>query len=240
MLITRTGRYKAIMVAGIVLMGVGIWLLTQLHYGSSQTRAHGRDDRARPRPGHGAAELHARRPEHRRRADLGVATAATQFFRNVGATVGIAVFGTVMTSGLAGDRLAPPARGRPPDARRGPSSAGSVLDPAALAGLPPSIADAVRQGLADSAARGVPRRHAARARRARRDDGDQGRSRCARPRTRDVPVAEEVGHEVLDAMAQSAPGTTRDDAASGDRDHDRHPAARHPTAPSGTDGTSAV
>ena len=29
-------------------------------------------------------------------------------------------------------------------------------------------------------------------------------------------VAEEVGHEVLDAMAQSAPGTTRDDAASRD------------------------
>ena len=33
--------------------------------------------------------------------DLGVATASTQFFRNVASTVGITAFGTVMTSGLA-------------------------------------------------------------------------------------------------------------------------------------------
>ena len=37
--------------------------------------------------------------------------------------------------------------------------------------------------------------------------------RCPRPHAEaDVPLAEEVGHEVLDAMAQSSPEGTRDDA----------------------------
>ena len=81
--------------------------------------------------------------------DLGVATASTQFFRNVASTVGIAAFGTVMTSGLAGafrDHLPAEVAASIP---AGSVDAGSVLDPAALAGLPPVVADAVRQGLAD-------------------------------------------------------------------------------------------
>ena len=78
-----------------------------------------------------------------------MATASTQFFRNVGSTVGIALFGTVMTSGLAAaiaGHLPAEVAARMP---AGSADAGSVLDPAALAGLPPVVADAVRQGLAD-------------------------------------------------------------------------------------------
>src|SRR5699024_7799068 len=84
------------------------------------------------------------------RRDLGVATASSQFFRNVGSTVGIAVFGSIMTSQL-GDAVAkhlPP--GAPAGAMEGTASAGSVLDPARLAALPPPIAEAIRMGLADS------------------------------------------------------------------------------------------
>ena len=79
--------------------------------------------------------------------DIGVATAASQFFRNVGATVGVAVLGTVMNSGLREAIV-----GRlPAGAARGASDidTGNVLDPAALATLPPAVTDAVRQGLAE-------------------------------------------------------------------------------------------
>lgn len=84
------------------------------------------------------------------RRDLGIATAATQFFRSAGDTVGIAVLGTAMTS-----RLGPVILGHLPEGAAdglpsGGVDAGSVLDPAALTSLREPIAVAVRQGLADA------------------------------------------------------------------------------------------
>src|SRR5690349_24754550 len=86
------------------------------------------------------------------RKDLGVATASTQFFRNVGSTVGTAVFGTIMTSGLAGNIAShlPTSVVKQMQASGQQVSAGSVLDPSALAKLPPQVATGVQQGLADS------------------------------------------------------------------------------------------
>ena len=86
------------------------------------------------------------------RKDLGVATASTQFFRNVGSTVGTAVFGTIMTSGLAGNIAShlPASVVQQMQDSGQEISAGSVLDPSALAQLPPQIAAGVQQGLADS------------------------------------------------------------------------------------------
>jgi hypothetical protein len=145
-----------------------------------------------------------------------VATASTQFFRNVGSTVGIAVFGTLMTSGLAAaiaGHLPPAVAARMP---AGSADAGSVLDPAALAGLPPVVADAVRQGLADQlhlvflvalplvavvflatlAITPLPLRETAHA---------------------EAGPVEEAGHELLDAMAQSSPDDDRDATDAGSR-----------------------
>jgi EmrB/QacA subfamily drug resistance transporter len=152
LVITRTGRYKLQTVAGILIMGIGFWLLTQLHYGSSQT------DLTLAMIVFGVGLGMALQvftliiQNSSQRKDLGVATASTQFFRNVGSTVGTAVFGTVMTSGLAGNIA-----GHLPQqvvARMAASgqevSAGSVLDPSALSQLPPQIATGVQQGLADS------------------------------------------------------------------------------------------
>src|SRR5699024_7962875 len=85
------------------------------------------------------------------RRDLGVATASSQFFRNVGSTVGIAVFGSIMTSQLQGAvaRHLPP---QPPGEATGGGTAGvgSGLAPAQLEGLPPASVEAIRMGLADS------------------------------------------------------------------------------------------
>ena len=203
LVITRTGRYKAIMVTGVVVMGGGLYLLTGLGADSTQTQL----TLAMVVLGIGlgmAMQQYTLVVQNSvARADLGVATASTQFFRNVGSTVGIAVFGTVMTSGLAAaisSHLPAEVAAQMP---AGAVDAGSVLDPAALEGLPPVVATAVRQGLADQlhevflltlpivvlvllatiAIKAMPLRDS----------------------VSDVPVAEEVGHELLDSLAQSAP-----------------------------------
>ena len=150
LVITKTGRYKELMLAGVVIMGSGVWLLTRLTYASSQLQL----TFAMVVMGVGLGmvmqqyTLLVQNASTRR--DLGVATASSQFFRNVGSTVGIAIFGTLMTSGLG----AAITRHLPAGAAQhlpagGTISAGSVMDPAALAKLDPAVAEAVRQGLAD-------------------------------------------------------------------------------------------
>lgn len=78
-----------------------------------------------------------------------MATASTQFFRNVGSTVGVALMGTVMNSGLQQAIASHLPEGAGSALPEGGLDAGSVLDPTALSGLPPVVADAVRQGIAD-------------------------------------------------------------------------------------------
>jgi EmrB/QacA subfamily drug resistance transporter len=202
LVITRTGRYKAIMLTGVVVMGAGLYLLTRLTATSSQTQL----TLAMVVLGTGlglAMQQYTLVVQNSvQRADLGVATASTQFFRNVGSTVGIAVFGTVMTSGLAAaitSHLPAEVAARMP---AGAVDAGSVLDPSALAGLPAVVADAVRQGLADQlhevflialplvvvvflatlAIKALPLRDTANV---------------------EVAPAEEAGHELLDSMGQA-------------------------------------
>lgn len=136
------------MLAGIVVMGVGLYLLTRLGYGSSTTDL----TIAMVVLGVGLGltmqqyTLVVQNSAERR--DLGVATASTQFFRNVGSTVGIALCGTVMTSGMQSI-----AKYLPPDAVKSGGlqhlDAGAVLDPKVLGQLPPAIQAAVRHGLGD-------------------------------------------------------------------------------------------
>lgn len=147
-LIAKTGRYKEMMLLGVVAVGVGIMLLTQLTW-----RSHPLDvvvALAVFGVGLGTIlqqyTLLVQNAVARR--DLGVGTAATQFFRNVGSTVGVAVWGAVMTSGLGAAIASHLPAGVDPG-RLGHMSAGSVLDPATLQGLDPSVEAAVRQGLAD-------------------------------------------------------------------------------------------
>ena len=150
LLVTRTGHYKYIVLGGVTVMGAGYFLLTQLEYGDPIWHL----TVAMVVMGVGLGScmqnftLIVQNTSARR--DLGVATASSQFFRNVGSTVGIAVFGSIMTSQLseAVGRHLPP--GTPPGAMAESTGAGSVLDPAQLAKLPGPIADAIRMGLADS------------------------------------------------------------------------------------------
>ncbi|OLT16742.1 hypothetical protein BJF80_05320 [Serinicoccus sp. CUA-874] len=85
------------------------------------------------------------------RRDLGVATATTQFSRNIGSTVGIAVYGSIMTGGLGAAVAAHlPASMRDAAAERAADlDVGAVLDPSALGDVPPVVEQALRAGLAD-------------------------------------------------------------------------------------------
>ena len=147
--VTRTGRYKEIMLAGIVFMGIGVAFLTRLDHNSTPFQLSASMVVLGIGMGMVSQQYVLVIQNAATRRDLGVATASTQFFRNVGSTVGVAVMGTVMNSGLQqaiAGHLPPGAADAMPE---GGLDAGSVLDPTALTSLPPAVADAVRQGLAD-------------------------------------------------------------------------------------------
>jgi hypothetical protein len=86
------------------------------------------------------------------REDLGVATSTTQLSRSLGATLGTAIFGTIMTNGI---KTQIP-KHLPPQALEGPQAAklsegggvGTVLDPNTLGQLPEAVATGIREGLA--------------------------------------------------------------------------------------------
>ncbi len=152
LVITKTGRYKLQTLVGILLMGAGFWMLIRLDYGATELDL----TLAMIVFGIGlgiALQVYTLIVQNAaQRRDLGVATASTQFFRNVGSTVGIAVFGTIMSSGLAGNIAShlPPGAAERLQASGQEVSAGSVLDPAALAQLTPAVAAGVQRGIADS------------------------------------------------------------------------------------------
>ena len=102
-LISRTGRYKVFPVVGAILVLVGCILLTLLDADTSQDRGHARPDGGRRRHGHDVPDVRDRHPEPRcELADLGVATAAIQFFRSMGGSLAVAGLGALLTARLAG------------------------------------------------------------------------------------------------------------------------------------------
>ncbi|SHI43475.1 drug resistance transporter, EmrB/QacA subfamily [Tessaracoccus bendigoensis DSM 12906] len=148
-IVTRTGRYKEFMLAGIAIMGVGVTLLTRLDHLSTPLQLSLSMLVLGIGMGMVSQQYVLVIQNASTRRDLGVATASTQFFRNVGSTVGTAVMGAVMTSGLSvaiAGHLTAEAASKLPE---GGIDAGSVLDPAALQGLDPAVVDAVRQGLGE-------------------------------------------------------------------------------------------
>jgi EmrB/QacA subfamily drug resistance transporter len=151
-LITRTGRYKGFMLAGLLVMMAGYFLLTRLHYGYTQTDLT--LDMIVVGLGLGAVlQTYTLVVQNATsREDLGVATSTTQLSRSLGATLGTAIFGTIMTNGM---RTEIP-KHLPPQALEGPQASelsdgggvGAVLDPNTLGQLPEAVATGIREGLA--------------------------------------------------------------------------------------------
>lgn len=150
-LISRTGRYKAPVLLGIVLIGAGFYLLTRMdrYTTSSQVMANMVVIGAGLGMAMQTFVLVVQNAVPRE--DLGVATATTQLFRSIGSSAGIAILGTIMTTGMARElaRHVPAAaasmRGAPAG---GELNAGAVLDPATLANLPPQVVEGIREALA--------------------------------------------------------------------------------------------
>jgi EmrB/QacA subfamily drug resistance transporter len=151
-LITRTGRYKGFVLAGLIVMGVGYYLLTRLGYGSTQTDL----TVAMVVLGLGLGAvmqtytLIVQNTISRR--DLGIATSITQLTRSTGATFGTAIFGTIMASRMQTEipkHLPSEAlNGAQAERFSGESGVGSLLDPSALGQLPSAITIGIREGLA--------------------------------------------------------------------------------------------
>ncbi|MGC5040766.1 MFS transporter [Streptomyces sp. DT190] len=144
-LISHTGRYKAYPILGGALSVAGMWLLSRLEAGTP--RLHYSIWMAVLGAGIGMvmpvlvlAVQNAVRP-----ADLGTATSAGNYFRQIGGSVGAAVFGTLLADRLAGalaDRLPPRAGGGLPD----PES----VTPQLVHSLPPALRDGYIRAYADA------------------------------------------------------------------------------------------
>jgi EmrB/QacA subfamily drug resistance transporter len=97
-LVARTGRYKLLALIGLAILGAGIFLLAGMH--GDTTRLIAVRNMILVGIGMGLTMpvytliIQNAAPQRQ----IGVATAATQFFRQIGGTVGAAIFGSVMLS----------------------------------------------------------------------------------------------------------------------------------------------
>ena len=145
-LVSRTGRYRGVLLASPVVLAVGFWLLTRLDVDS--TGAETTRDMIVVGFGLGLGMqtfvlvVQNAVPQ----SVMGVATSTTQFFRTIGATVGVTVMGAMVTSRLhaeLADRLPASAV----EKLGGASSPGALVAGGAD-GLSPDVADALRGALA--------------------------------------------------------------------------------------------
>ncbi|HKG92489.1 MAG TPA: MDR family MFS transporter [Gemmatimonadaceae bacterium] len=156
-IISRTGRYKVPVLVGVALIGIGFALLTRMTRATSSAAMVRNMVVVGMGLGMAMQTFTLIVQNAVRREDMGVATAATQLFRSVGSTLGIAILGTMMTNGMAREipRHLPPeaaaqlsAAGLGAGAAAGGEGASAVLDPAMLARLPAPVREGIRDGLA--------------------------------------------------------------------------------------------
>jgi EmrB/QacA subfamily drug resistance transporter len=150
--ISRTGLYKVPMLAGLAVMGAGFYMLTTFDiHTTNQTAIE-----AMVLIGLGLGvtmQTYTLVVQNSvGRQDMAVATSATQLSRSIGAAVGLAILGTILTQGMATSmaRYLPAAVLQRVNLSGGASSAGAIFDPTVLAHLPPAIAVGIRHGLADA------------------------------------------------------------------------------------------
>jgi len=148
--ISRTGRYKVILLAGIAFMGAGFALLTTFDINTTNQTVI----EAMILIGLGLGvtmQTYTLVVQNSvSRTDMAVATSATQLSRSMGSAIGLAVLGTILTQGMTTSlaRYLPPAALK--NFQSSAAGAGAVFDPTQLANLPPAVAAAIRHGLSDA------------------------------------------------------------------------------------------
>jgi EmrB/QacA subfamily drug resistance transporter len=150
--ISRTGRYKAILLAGLALMGVGYYMLSTFTISTTNQQVIGAMILLGAGLGACMQTYVLVVQNSVSRHDMAVATSATQLSRSIGAAIGLAILGTVLTEGMASSmaKYLPAAAVQRLQAAGGGSTATAVFDPTQLSKLPPAIALGIRHGLADA------------------------------------------------------------------------------------------
>ncbi|MGW5201404.1 MFS transporter [Streptomyces spiralis] len=144
-LISHTGRYRIYPVLGCALSAAGMWLLSRLEIGTSRLEYSVWMAVLGAGIGLVMPVLVLAVQNSVRPADLGTATSANNYFRQIGGSVGAAVFGTLFAGRLADalhDRIPVRAGAGLPD----PES----ITPQVVRTLPPALRDAYVQAYADA------------------------------------------------------------------------------------------
>ncbi|HEY1456477.1 MAG TPA: MDR family MFS transporter [Candidatus Dormibacteraeota bacterium] len=150
--ISRTGHYKVLLLVSLAVMGAGYLMLSTFDIHTTNQSAI----EAMVLIGLGLGvtmQTYTLVVQNSvGRADMAVATSATQLARSIGAAVGLAILGTILTQGMATamPKYLPAAALKQFQASGGSAAAGAVFDPSQLARLPPVIAAGIRHGLADA------------------------------------------------------------------------------------------
>uniref|UniRef100_A0AAU2JQA8 MFS transporter n=1 Tax=Streptomyces sp. NBC_00049 TaxID=2903617 RepID=A0AAU2JQA8_9ACTN len=156
-IVSRTGRWKVFPIAGTAVTALGLLLLHQLHRTSSTWEMSVYFFVFGAGLGLVMQVLVLVVQNAVTYADLGVATSGATFFRSIGASFGVAIFGTVFTNGLD-DKLSAALAGVP--LPPGASIAQLEADPRAAAALPaelrPRVLDAYSAAITDVFLYAVP------------------------------------------------------------------------------------
>ena len=151
-IISRTGRYKALLLGGLAVMGVGYYLLSRFDVNTTNQQVI----LAMVLIGLGLGlcmQTYVLIVQNSvSREDMAVATSATQLSRSIGAAIGLAILGTLLSQGMQSSmaKYLPPAALRKLQQSGGGSSAAAVFDPSQLGTLPAAIEAGIRHGLADA------------------------------------------------------------------------------------------
>lgn len=100
LIVTRTGKYKPLMIGGSVVLVVGVALLTTIDLHTTMFGLAWRMVIVGIGLGPAQSLFTLAIQNAVPFSELGVATSASQFFRQIGSTIGLAVFGTLLTIGV--------------------------------------------------------------------------------------------------------------------------------------------
>ncbi|MFJ8359940.1 MDR family MFS transporter [Streptomyces sp. NPDC093984] len=146
-IVSRTGRWKVFPIAGTAVTTIGLLLLHRLTENSSTAEMSGYFLVFGLGLGLVMQVLVLIVQNAVAYEDLGVATSGATFFRSIGASFGVAVFGTVFAGRLA-DKLVAALAGHP--LPPGVSPAALKADPRGIAALPPTVRPSVLHAFSSS------------------------------------------------------------------------------------------
>ncbi|MBS0362507.1 MAG: MFS transporter [Proteobacteria bacterium] len=99
-MVSKSGKYKALMIGGLVVTFAGIWLLSRMTAETSRLDLAWRMLVLGIGLGPGQSLFALAIQNAMPLNQLGVVTSSSQFFRQIGSTMGVAIFGTFLTANL--------------------------------------------------------------------------------------------------------------------------------------------